>query len=267
MKTFNWKHLFAPGESPYRAMFRAGNLGVPIDQVTSHCYKLGIPLREKDIRAWEEGNWKSQMRKSGNIFNPIRPDSSLTTNRNYVSIAHSKLSDYDSWPDGWTGTDQRWFPCSQDNRPLQKWGYSDEYTPQLYDRDTAIALSPVGWVGQNMYAQPFVVFDIDGEGHGQTDEQVIEFGTQFANLTETWRNEAKPGSFHLYFATPHRIPIGHFPYAKLDLMGNDTNAAVYTKNKVPNGLPRITLTEEIWDCMQQYVQARKKQRDEELNNL
>lgn len=145
---------------------------------------------------------------------------------------------------------------------MQKWGYSDGYSPTLYEREQAQALSPIGWVGQNIYAQPFIVFDIDGVGHGERDEQVIEFGNRYRNTTETWENPAKPGSFHLYFQTDHQIPISHFAYAKLDLMGNQKNAAVYTKDKVSNGIPRAPLTEDIWQSLQHYLSVRLEQRTE-----
>lgn len=144
--------------------------------------------------------------------------------------------------------------------PLQKWGYSETYRPNLYEHDAAKALSPCGWIGQNLYAQPFIVIDIDGVGHGQTDEQVIEFGNRYRNFTETWENPDKPGSFHLYFATNRQIPIGHFPYAKLDLMGNQKNAAVYLKNKVSNGMRRADLNDAFWSDLKVYLNTRRQQR-------
>jgi hypothetical protein len=144
--------------------------------------------------------------------------------------------------------------------PMQKWGYSPDYRPNLYEHDGAVALSPIGWVGQNLYAQPFIVIDIDGDGHGTYDEQVIEFGNRYRNFTETWENPDKPGSFHLYFATDKIIPIGHFPYAKLDLMGNQKNAAVYLKNKVSNGIPRADLNKEFWSALKEYLDTRRQAR-------
>ena len=181
-----------------------------------------------------------------------------------IPILDMKLSEFDQWPSGWSETYRRWFPCHETGLPMYRWGYSEDYTPKLYDRETAQSLSPVGWVGQNMIYQPFIVLDIDGVDHGERDDQVIEFGERWRDYTETWENPQKPGSFHLYLATSSIIPITHFPYAKLDLMGNQKNAAVYTKNKVSNGKPRAKLTEEIWEDMKQYVKARKQQRDEAM---
>ena len=255
-KEFDWKTLFAPGESPYFAMFRCGCMGIAIDDCLSLCNTLGIPHRQKDMRAWEDGNWNSRISRPTSVLNPMMRQGY----EQITPIAESTLADFKLWPDGWSGTTRRWFPCNEQNLPMQKWGYSEEYTPNLYDREQAQALSPIGWVGQNLYAQPFIVIDIDGVGHGCIDEQVIEFGNKYRNFTETWENPAKAGSFHLYFATDRQIPISHFPYAKLDLMGNQKNAAVYTKDKVSNGMPRAQLNEGFWSDLKAYLSTRRQQR-------
>ena len=46
---------------------------------------------------------------------------------------------------------------------MQKWGWSKDYTPELYTRADARALSPCGWVGQNMLYQRFIVLDANGK--------------------------------------------------------------------------------------------------------
>lgn len=254
---FDWRELFARGESPYFAMFRTGVMGVPFDKVSAHCAELEIPLREKDVRAWQEGNWNHRTSRQSSVLNPLLKPGA----ESFISVPDSKLSDFAKWPRHWTGTERRWFPCNDQNMPMQKWGYSPDYKPNLYERAEAQALSPCGWVGQNLYAQTFIVIDIDGVGHGCVDEQVIEFGNRYRNFTETWENPAKVGSFHLYFETDRQIPISHFPYAKLDLMGNQKNAAVYTKDKVSNGMPRATLNKEFWSDLKAYLKGRLEQRN------
>lgn len=255
---FDWRTLFAPGESPYFAMFRCGNMGIPVQECLDHCTQMNIPLREKDVRAWSEGEWNFKVRRPSSILNPLlKPGYEAA-----VPIVGSSLTDFETWPPRWSGSDRRWFPCNEQNMPMQKWGYSDGYSPTLYEREQAKALSPIGWVGQNLYAQPFIVMDIDGVGHGMRDDQVIAFGNKYRNITETWENPEKPGSFHLYFKTDRQIPISHFAYAKLDLMGNQKNAAVYTKAKSSNGIPMAELTEEIWQDLQSYLNERLKQREE-----
>lgn len=251
---YDWHDLFVYGESPYFAMYKAGLRGVPIEEISRWCAQNAIPLREKDVRNWRDGKWRynCSYHRNKSILNPI-----LKEDIPKFDVLNSRLSDYPKLPDGWTGTDKRWFPCSEDNRPLQKWGYSDNYTPVLYDRESAIALSPSGFVGQNLYAQPFVVIDIDGVGHGCVDERTIEFGRRYSDITETWESNMKPGSFHLYFYTNRIIPIQHWSYAKIDFIGNKTNGAVYTKNKISNGLNRIELTESIWEEIKAYVKYRK----------
>lgn len=255
---FDWKNLFHKGESPYFAMYRCGIMGIPLDECTAECFQKGVPLREKDIRSWSDGHWKHCIGDhSRSVINPIlKPGVRYST-----PILQSTLEDFETYPDGWVGTERRWFPCTKDNKPMQKWGYSKDYKPTLYERSEARALSPVGWVGQNMYAQPMIVIDIDGVGHGVKDEKVIAFGDQFREITQVWECWKKPGSFHLYFKTNRIIPIGHFPYAKLDLMGNQKNAAVYTKDKESNGLPMAELTEDIWQMLLSYLKQRKEERN------
>jgi hypothetical protein len=179
-----------------------------------------------------------------------------------IAIMDSDLDDFIKWPQGWSGTGRRWFPCNEQNMPMQKWGYAPGHTPVLYEREAAIALSPIGWTGQNLYAQPFIVIDIDGRGHGEDDEQVIAFGNKYKRFTEAWENPDKPGSFHLYFSTDRQIPISHFPYAKLDLMGNQKNAAVYTKDKQSNGVARAALNVYFWNDLKSYLDGRRRQREE-----
>ena len=247
-----WQDWFIPGESPYFPMFRAGCNGIPIDEVTDYCQRAGIPIRFKDVRAWQDGNWKHEIKHESSVINP-----KLRKLANSRVAATSKLEDFESWPEGWSGTSRRFFPTNEHNIPIQKWGYSEDYIPNLYDKADAAAMSPVGWVGQNIYAQPFIVFDIDGMGHGKRDEEVIAFGKLFKDLTECWEDPLKLGSFHLYFNTDKKIPIAHYNFAKLDILGNETNAAGYFKNKQSNGRERLDLTDEIWEMMKAYVQARR----------
>ena len=265
------------GQSPYFAMFRAGRLGYSIEEVTAHCTARGIPLRAKDIQAWQDGAFKNQVSqaifeqrlaekrcKPGSRINPTGVVAgAVTTNLPSLRLAGQPafdtmhLDDFPRLPKGWRGTERRFFPCTQDNRPMIQWGWRPGFEPNLMLRVDAEAISPVRWVGQNMLYQNFIVMDIDGVGHGVRDEQVIEFGTRFREMTMTLEDPKKPGSFHLYFMTDRLIPVKHFPKAKLDLMGNAVNAAVYFKNKVSNGIRPAKLTSEIWDALQLYQISRK----------
>lgn len=248
----NVEDLFFANQSPYMAMFQAGIKGIPFTECVDYCTRLGLPLREKDARAYSEG--ANKRARQGSCLNPIVQTPSLS-----VKLTTTKLADLPSYPYGWTEEHKRWFPCTASNTPMQKWGYKPGSIPTLHTRQEAIALSQTGLVGQNLYAQPIVVIDIDGVGHGDTDTQAIQWGRKYSGITECWENPAKQGSFHLYFTTDRKVPIGHYPYAKIDLMGNATNAAVYTKEKQSNGLPRILLTDEIWLDLQEYIKLRKEQ--------
>lgn len=265
------------GQSPYFGMFRAGRLGYTIEEVTTHCTVNGIPLRAKDIQSWQDGAFKNQVsqaifeqqladkrRQPGSRLNPTNkvgriPINNLPSFRmvSQPTFDTLRLDDLPKLPKGWKGCERRFFPCTADNRPMMQWGWKPGFEPNLMLRTDAEALSPVHWVGQNMLYQNFICMDIDGVGHGTTDQAVISFGTQFREMTMTLEDPKKPGSFHLYFMTDRLIPVKHFPKAKLDLMGNAVNAAVYFKNKVSNGIPAAELTPQIWDAMQRYQVSRK----------
>ena len=265
------------GQSPYFGMFKAGRLGYTIEEVTSHCTAHGIPLRAKDIQSWQDGAFKNQVssalfeqrlaekrRTPGSRINPTGRVSVPINNLPSLRLANQpdfdrlRLGDFPKLPDGWRGCERRFFPCTPDNRPMMQWGWRHGFEPNLMLRCDAEALSPVHWVGQNMLYQNFIVLDIDGVGHGTVDEMVIAFGNRFREMTMVTEDPRKVGSFHVYFTTDRLIPVKHFPKAKLDLMGNAVNAAVYFKNKVSNGIPPAPLTDEVWDAMQRYQIYRKE---------
>ena len=238
------------GGSPYFDMFKAGVHGISLQDCVSKCMRNGIALRQKDIRNYEDGVFCSTMKTS-----------SLAKRTDLIygmSFDDMKLTDFPMLPVNWRGTDHRFFPCSATNKPLQKWGWTRDYSPTLFLKADAKALSPCGWVGQNLLYQNFIVLDIDGRGHGVDDPQVIAFGECFKHTTYTMEDPKKPGSFHLYFWTDRLIPVKHFPWAKLDLMGNAMNAAVYLKDKIPNGIPPRKLDNEVWDAMMAYQRGRKE---------
>lgn len=268
--------MFHAGQSPYFAMFRAGLLGYTIEEVGSYCSMLGIPLRQKDIQSWKDGNFKGEMQRiyidkarktPGYFIEPFHKVSvpGLAHHANGCTSIRTrpeqiKFEDLTPLPDKWCGTERRFFPCNQENRPMQPWGYKENFLPNLMTKPDAKACSPCGYVGQNMMYQPFIVMDIDGVGHGCIDEPVIQFGNLFKDRTLSFEDPKKKGSFHLYFKTDRLIPVKHFPHAKLDLMGNAVNAAVYFKNKIGNGLPMLELTPSIWNAMMEYQKQRLAER-------
>lgn len=245
--------------SPYHSMFRCGYYGVPLEDCIAKCQRNGIAIRRKDLQNYNNGAFK---RGIGSIVGSNGLLTNIANVEPGTPFENTKLSDYPLLPVGWKGTEHRFFPCTQDNKPMQQWGWKKNpdgsvFSPELYTRSDARALSPCGWVGQNLLYQRFVVMDIDGRGHGADDLEVIAFGNMFRDKTFTVEDPRKPGSFHLYFATDRLLPDKHFPWAKLDFKGNARNSAVYFKNKVGNGVPMLTLTEEIWQAMIRYESNRK----------
>lgn len=252
--------IFRPGESPYVGMYSAGRVGYSIEESVDYCNSIGLPIRQKDIANWENGHFVWQMDSRTHDLNPGHKSG-------YIGQApvagigkipdDLQLSDFPKMPDGWKGTERRFFPCTSDNKPMMQWGWKPGFVPALMPYIDAKVLSPVGWVGQNMLYQTFIVLDIDGVGHGCRDEQTIMFGEQLASYTMKMEDPNKKGSFHLYFTTDRLIPVRHYPHAKIDLMGNAVNAAVYLKNKVNNGINPMPLTDEIWNLIQEYQKTRK----------
>lgn len=243
--------------SPYFDMYKCGYYGVELDDCIAKCKANGIAIRNKDIENWKNGRYNHDMIIVGSSDVVTKVNNNVTEAG--IPIDESKLSDLPLIPRNLLeGNRKRFFPCTADNRPMQKWGYTHDFNPKLYSQSDAKALSPVGWIGQNMFMQPFVVVDIDGRGHGEEDWETIKFGRFFENVTMKMEDPEKPGSFHLYFKTDRLIPVRHWPHAKIDFMGNATNAAVYLKNKKSNGLEPTMLTENFWMLIQEYQKIRKE---------
>lgn len=257
------EQIFRPNESPYLGMFRAGTLGWDIKDICDYLSSINVPLRNKDVENWKNGIYKYRTRQLAHDGRISKLNPFIAEETHYYEQQDSfkplLFDELPRFPIDWVGCERRFFPCSIENKPMCKWGWSKDFIPSLYDLSSAKALSPCGWVGQNMIYQRFIVLDIDGVGHGIRDPYVIAFGNIFRNETLCLEDPAKPGSFHLYFETDRIVPIKHFPWAKLDLMGNQTNAAVYLKNKVPNGLAMKKLDQKIWDLIMQYAGYRKEQ--------
>lgn len=246
--------LLKPGQSPYINMYTAALFGYTMEEINRHCNQWGIPLRAKDVQNWERGRKNYKARNGSESFDPIPTFQNVYSSQSDEIIA---FKDLPTFPPGWKGVEKRFFPCSENNQPLVPWGWRPGHTPGLMSYQSAKQLSPVGWVGQNIMYQKFIVIDIDGVGHGERDESVIQFGNLFRDKTLTMEDPAKPGSFHLYFCTNHIIPIKHFPWAKIDFMGNQKNAAIYLKNKKSNGKPMLELSEPIYNAIMAYQKERK----------
>ncbi len=133
--------ILPPGQSPYFGMFRAGRLGYSIEEVTSHCTMMGIPLRAKDIQSWQDGAFKNQVAnaifeqrlaesraKPGSRINPNGRAVTMPTNVSMTRLTDKpsfdgvRLTDLPLLPDGWHGCERRFFPCTGDNRPMMQWG-------------------------------------------------------------------------------------------------------------------------------------------------
>ena len=168
--------------SPYLACYSMGLSGHDLPEVVSFFNRNGIQLREKDIQNWENGHFKYSIE----LEMDNRSLAYQGGRREHLDKSAEKiiqLSMFPKFPDGWSGCAQRFFPCTSDNRPKCKWGYTPGFIPSLTTKPSAIALSDNGLIGQNMLYQPFVVIDIDGNGHGDFDLEVIAFGNLYRDKT------------------------------------------------------------------------------------
>lgn len=249
------RKLFHPGESPYMSMYIAGLKGIPLDDVANYLRSIGTYIRDKDVKQWHNGYRKNNSKPTPSL-NPFY----TTVQQQDDNFHKTRLKDFPQYPSSWKPLAKRFFPCNENNTPMVRWGWKQDNAPALMTYSQAKEMSPCGWIGQNMLYQKFIVLDIDGVGHGEIDYSTIAFGELFKNKTLTFEDPNKKGSFHLYFYTDRIIPVKHFNHAKIDLMGNAVNAAVYFKNKQSNNIPIAELTEDIWSAIMAYQINRKELR-------
>lgn len=130
------------------------------------------------------------------------------------------------------------------------------------------------YLAENLRGTRLVVIDVDGDHGDGLDVEALRF---FAR----WRDEtcchdkprlvidaagdtaydlatlSLPTSYHLTFSVDRVIPTMHFPFAHMDLVGNQRNSLRYFKDKLWNGLPPMPMTRETWDMVFDYVERRQ----------
>lgn len=168
------------------------------------------------------------------------------------SAEATKLEDFPRNPFANTPTPpNRFIPCNLDNMPMIKWKKGG-----MTKRIAKIRLG-AAYLAENLKGTNTVVIDIDGN-HGETDWEVIDFFKSYTTKTMCHHDPANKdySSFHLTFETDRLIPTTHHPYARIDILGNANNQARYFKNKLPNGLKPMELTEEVYQEIQSYLERR-----------
>jgi len=245
-------------ESIYFDMYKWGLGQIPLEEIESECRMVGKLIRQKDYDNYYRGYYKSHKRDPKNILKigtQVQDNDKLLVNLN-------------EWPENPLDfeIEQRWVPCSSQNKPLIQWGSG------CLERADAEAYPRSVYLAENLRDTHYVVIDCDGDHNdSELDFETVFFLYQFTSMTDT-REKPKliqeyegyeptrctlPASFHLTFRTDRLIPTIHCPWAHIDILGNQRNQLRYLKNKVWNGLEPAELTKEIWCELTDYVLKRR----------
>lgn len=236
-----------PEGSVYLWMYRQGLAMREPEEVSLDLWCAGRNVREKDWRNYLAGR-----------RNACRPRTGLP----WEERRSMKYSDYPLIRE--PVPERSWVPCNKDNKPMIPWGaYCMSYV------DAACTLG-CRYLAQNVRAQRFIVIDVDGDHDGKPDLDLLRHYWQWLWKTSAiakpkllWEygcacDECEmemPASFHLMFQVDREIPTMHFP--KVDVIGNRRNSLRYLKNKVPNNLDPIPMTDEIWRDVVEWAAERK----------
>lgn len=252
-----------PGESIYLWMYRQGLRLRPLDEVVMEAVLSGHDIRQKDVRNYWNGWYRHDLYFSGD-----RCAMDMVT----LPPMGGGVIPYESLPDspylGQPEIANRYVPCSEENRPLIKWG-----------RGCLSMVDAVSWPGcrylaENLRGTRLMVIDVDGDHGGQLDVETLRFFAQWRDETcchdkpdivldhvppECYDLSVKslPTSYHLTFTTTKVVPTMHFTKAHVDVIGNEKNSLRYFKNKLFNGIPPMPMTDEVWDSIFDYVEGRQ----------
>lgn len=256
--------MIAPpsGQSIYLWMYRTGLSMEPLGKVLAALSLAGHEVRDKDVRNYWNGYYRRMMYGSGQqAFDQL-----------LSAPCERRVLDYDEYPehplDGLPEVASRWVPCSKDNRPMIKWGQG---CMTLTD---ARAVRGCEYLAENLRGTRLVVIDVDGDHGDGLDVEALRFFARWRDETcchdkprlvidatdETAYDLATlslPTSYHLTFSVDRVIPTMHFPFAHMDLVGNQRNSLRYFKDKLWNGLPPMPMTRETWDMVFDYVERRQ----------
>ncbi len=252
-----------PDGSIYFWCYRQGLRGVPFDEVVNECRLNYKDMREKDIQNYWNGCYNRDARQSS--INGIQPVAVPLRDRKDLSAY--RISPYRDMPEN----EMRYVPCSQDNRPLIKWGQG------CMTYESARATTGCVYLAENMRNTHRIVIDCDGDH----DDDNLDLDT-VAHLIHLFSDTHAlfkpklgadynaeympivfadtPMSFHLTFFTDLLIPTMHFPSAHIDIIGNERNSLRYFKNKRWNGNAPIFLTQDIWSYIMDWVEYREERR-------
>jgi len=243
-----------PTDSIYFWMYEQGLKHVDIKEIECQCALAGKDIRKKDYENYWNGFHKSDLYHGAG-----KEDIFMLTKRSRPSF---------SWKNGYFDKDwdmytahpyipypeiqNRWVPCSKDNKPLIKWSQG------CMTMADAVAYKDQVYLAENMKGTKMIVIDCDGDHGDQLDQETIMFLSRYTDKTHCIKRPGDLISFHLTFISWRIIPTMHFPYAHIDIVGNQRNSLRYWKNKEWNGIPPTHMTSDIWRDIQRYIAYRKE---------
>lgn len=246
--------VMVPDGSIYFWMYTMGLKQVDLDEIKVACFAAGKTIRDKDYQNYWNGYYNSDLyhgRGNEDIFMLKRRNTGFSCD--FFNTEYFDYPDhpYLTLPD----VQNRWVPCSKDNKPMIKWSNgcmsiaeAKAYKDQVY-------------LAENLKGTKLIVIDCDGDHGDELDLETVYFLNRWRNDTHclTRPDEDDPAiSFHLMFMVDKIIPTMHFPYAHIDIVGNRKNSLRYWKNKKWNHVSPIPMSGDRWKELQDYIKYRKE---------
>lgn len=250
-----------PKESIYFWMYSQGLKHVCLKDIEAACALACKEIRDKDYRNYWNGFHNSDLYKG-----PGKDDIFMLTKRSRPRFSskdyfNKEYCMYDPHPYAKlkVEVENRWVPCSSTNKPMIKWSNG------CMTMADAVAYKDQMYLAENVKGTKMIVIDCDGD-HGEgIDYETMAFLHRYAEMTHCIEKPSEfmgiSTSFHLTFSVDRIIPTMHFPYAHIDIVGNQRNSLRYWKNKKWNGKPPADMTPIIWNEIRRYIEYRKEKAD------
>lgn len=261
-----------PEGSIYYWCYIQGLKHIDLRDVEHAVHQASKIMRDKDVANYWAGYYNSDLYKDGESSRSILKFCQVDRSTN--TFYEMKYSEYPENPFvGKPEPPNRWVPCSDAGRPLIKWGNG------CLLKSEAMALSPNRKLAENLKGCQHIAIDIDGDHDDELDYQTIIFGHHLSKRTYSMLKPVTvedvllktnkdvtnfrgnvldmTTSMHILFTTDKVIPTMHFANAHIDIIGNEKNSIRYLKNKVPNDLEMIPMTDDIWESLVDYIRERE----------
>ena len=246
-----------PEGSIYFWMYEQGLKHADLSEIKFRVLQAGKQVRDKDLENYWNGYFRSDLYSGAgkeDIF-------MLTKRARIVGSVSNEFFDteYENYPShpycSYPEIQNRWVPCSKDNKPMIKWGNG---CMALAD---AVAYKDQVYLAENLKGTRFIVIDCDGN-HDGLDLETMYFLNRWRQdthcIVKPEYYDGVPMSFHLTFRTENIVPTMHFPYAHIDIIGNRRNSLRYWKNKEWNHAEPIEMDDQRWTELQNYLKYRKE---------